>query len=82
MNDLSEHYFQRRNLDFCKLEVWQQFENQNLKSIKIQNKNACTIWITINTNESLMKWNLEKYGSDKTFYQSFSPNQISGYQIR
>jgi hypothetical protein len=82
MNDLAELYFQRRNLDFCDIEVWQQFENKILKSIKIENKNACKVWITMNSNQSILRWDLENYGSDKTFYQSFSPNQISGYKIK
>jgi hypothetical protein len=81
MNDLAQFYFERRNLDFCQLEIWQQFEKNNLKRIKIKNGNSCKVQLTMNNQQSISRWSLETYGSEKTFYQSFAPNQISVYEI-
>jgi hypothetical protein len=81
MNDLADLYFQRRNLDFCQLEVWQQIEKNNLKSLKLKNGNACKVQITLNNDQSISRWNKEIYGPEKTYFQSFSPNQTSVYQM-
>ncbi|MFZ4712731.1 MAG: hypothetical protein ACOYL6_03380 [Bacteriovoracaceae bacterium] len=82
MDVLAPMYQAREALDNCEAEVWQETDLTYVKSLKVNTKNSCSLWITVPSRAVIESWKGETYGTDQTYEKKFTSGQLSVYKVQ